>query len=305
MVSPSEQTDALVKTIQQIGGLIGLRVHRGVSVHPPGDVVSIEVTTAGLFQLLPVLDDAGVGVQSSTSASTSVPKSIITASEAAETLATEANELSWEEMELTIGNESNMSVNNLIVMAISGILAAIGISTDSLHLVIGAMVIAPGFEPITRVSLGLVARGRAWRRGLADIAKGYLSLAIAAAIMALVLKTLGTPPLGGSETYLPAGALTSYWTTITATGLIATAVASIAGAVLISSNGSVLTAGVMIALALVPSATIASMALVTGDLDTAGKALLRWSMEVASVAAFSALVFLWKRTALQPRPTRL
>jgi uncharacterized membrane protein len=70
---------------------------------------------------------------------------------------------------------------------------------------------------------------------------------------------------------------------------------------LIASRRAVLTAGVMIALALVPAATIASLGVVAGQLDVAGKGLLRWAIEVALVAATSALVFLWKRSSVQRR----
>lgn len=61
------------------------------------------------------------------------------------------------------------------------------------------------------------------------------------------------------------------------------------------------TSGVMIALALIPTAALAAMAIVAGDWPLAGKAALRWIIEVAVVIAFSAIVLGWQRYYVQRR----
>lgn len=78
-----------------------------------------------------------------------------------------------------------------------------------------------------------------------------------------------------------------------------------AGALVVATNRSVLTIGVMIALSLVPTAAITGMALVTGDWALSGRGLLRWLIEVGSVALFSTLVFIWKRVQVQQRKMML
>lgn len=301
---PSDRTDALVAEIKNISGLIGLSVQRGISVHPPGDVVSVEVSTPALHALMELLDQQGLSTSVASSTRTSQPLSIVAASQA-EVIARDSSEATWEEMELTIAHESNMTVNGLLLMASAGVIAVVGISTGALHLVIGAMVIAPGFEPISRIALGAVARGGAWRRGLIDSAKGYLALVLAALVTALTLRVIGVPPPGGDAAYLSAGVLTSYWSSITAPGLLVSTVAGGTGALLIAANRSVLTAGVMIALALVPTAALAGMALSVGDLTLFGEALLRWFIELLIVGLASVVVFAWKRTQVQRRKTSM
>ncbi|GAB7046649.1 hypothetical protein JCM9534A_17750 [Catenuloplanes indicus JCM 9534] len=106
--------------------------------------------------------------------------------------------------------------------------------------------------------------------------KGYAVLVPAAALTALLLQTLGTDPLGGSGGYLPSGILVDYWDDLSWTATLVTVVAGVAGALLIAANRAVLTAGVMIALALVPTAALVGVGLVTGDLDLATRAGLRW-----------------------------
>lgn len=297
---PSRQTDQLIVEIRQVPGLIGLRVQREISVQPPGDVITIELVNRSLHSLVRLLERHGVGTEPGGSITTSEPASVVSSS-LVQAIVRDSSESTWEEMEIVVGKESNMTVNALLIMAISGILAAIGIATNALHIVIAAMVIAPGFEPISRLSLGAVSGSSAWRRGLTDTALGYMALLGGAIAATLVLQALGKSPLGGESTYLPTGVLISYWTNITTSSLIITAVAGIAGAILIATNRSVLTAGVMIALALVPAAAITGMALVSGEFSLALKSLLRWLIEVAFVAGFSGLVFLWKRIRVQQR----
>jgi uncharacterized membrane protein len=93
-----------------------------------------------------------------------------------------------------------------------------------------------------------------------------------------------------------------FWSTITATGVLTSAfaaAAAAAGAIVISGQRSVLTTGVMIALALIPSLTITGMAAVVGDLPLTGRGVARWAVDVVLVMAFSAVVIGIKRLYLQ------
>lgn len=134
---------------------------------------------------------------------------------------------------------------------------------------------------------------------------GYTALIIGATVTALILRALGISVNETSSSYLPAGVLVSYWTTISPPSLIASFIASIAGTVLIASNRSVLTAGVMIALALIPTISITGMALVAGDFGLAGAGIIRWLIDVAFVGIFSALIFLWKSRQVHQRKMRM
>lgn len=299
---PSDETETLLAEVGTIDGIIGIQLHRGGSVLPPGDIVSVELITPALHKLMVSLDRLGIGSDSNSSFVTTHPLSIVSTSHAS-AITTDTSEATWEEIELEIGHESNMTPNGLLLMCCSGVLAAVGITMDSLHIVVGAMIIAPGFEPISRISLGAVAGGKGWRHGAKDTIKGYAALMAAAGITSLVLQMVSIP-LTGKSSYLPSGVLIEYWTKITAAGLITTALASIAGAVLLVSDRSVLTAGVMIALALVPAAALIPMALVSGEPGLAIAASFRWSIEFIGVLMFSALLFLWKRSSVYKRKTR-
>jgi hypothetical protein len=297
---PAEQTDELVGALREMPDLLGLQVNRGTSVVPPGDSIAIQVKDRGLAPLMLLLTKRGVGRSDEMSLSTTYPASIVSP-QAAAGLGRETSDATWEEMEIELGKESNMTVNALMLMAGAGVLATVGLQTNALHIVIAAMAIAPGFGPILRFSLGLVARSPAWRRGAGHTALGYLVLIAAAAGTTVILKATGLQGIGTRSTYLPEASLFPYWATFSVPSLLASSAGGIAGAVLIATNRAVLTAGVMIALALVPAAALVGVALASGAPDLAGRAAARWGAEVAIVAVSGLVVFAWKKRRVHRR----
>jgi hypothetical protein len=296
---PPDETDELCNALQTVPGLFGLRVQRGISLHPQGDVIALEIANRSLPTLMAILADKGFGQRKDRSVTISEPTAIVSADW--QTASRDASESPHEEMELTLAKDSNMTVYSLGLMAVAGAITAFGIETNALHLVVGAMVIAPGFEPLVRISHGLIARASTWRYGLSDFVKGFATLMVASGAVALILSLLGKQPLGGEQTYLPRGVLVDYWTSTTLESALASALAAIAGAILVATHRSILTAGVMIALALVPAAALIGMGLALGRMDVAAAAAVRFLTDVGLVLVVSAAVLAAHRAWSQKR----
>lgn len=290
---PATRTDALVSDLRRLDPHT-LRLHRGASLHPPGDVVAVEVNNAVLREVMRVADAHGLGAQDGVALSTAEPLSLVAHGYTA--LSREEGGTSWEELELAMSQDSTMTGDRLLVMFIAGAIAAFGIVSGSVHVVVGAMIIAPGFQPFARLMLGLVNRSRSWRGGLIDVLRGYAAIALGATLAALVSRFAGASALdSGHASYLAADELVAYWTSLTWAGAAVGAIAAVCGGLLLAINRTVLTAGVMVALALVPTAALGPMALVAGDPALAGRAAGRFAIEVVLVVAGSTLVFLTKR----------
>lgn len=301
---PSHETEKLLPKLKDLEGLISLRVQKNGSVKPEGDVLSFELINTAVSDFLKIMEEAELISDEKVSITTSKLDSIIAPAYSDEILS-EPHETSWEEALKGILHDSNMTLNSSCIMFLSGVVAAIGISMNSLHVVIGAMLIAPGFEPISRLSMGLVAKHKDWRNAGKDILKGYLLLILGSIAGALIIKLLGREILGGSSTYLPSEVLIEYWSTITLVSLTTSIMASIAGGLIIMSNKSILTAGVMVALALIPAASLIGMGIVAWDLQIIGKGMLRLLLEIFIVAIFSGFVFLWKKQTSNTRKMRI
>lgn len=194
-----------------------------------------------------------------------------------------------------------------VLVVASGVLVVLGISANALHVTIAAMLVAPGFMPIMRITLGIVSRSRAvLQRGLIDVVLVYGVLIVTAGLMTLGLRAAGTDPLPGkAEYYAVTKSFFTYWTTVTASSILSSAAAALAGAILIATKRSVFTSGVMIGLALVPSAALVGMCLATGDIASAGKAAVRFLVDVALVLGVSAIFFSLLRVTRHQRDIAL
>jgi hypothetical protein len=291
---PHHRRDDLLAELGELE-LLGLQLHRDASIRPLGDVITLEIANETLRSVMRIADRHGLGQPDGVSMSTAEPLSVISASGRDRTR--EHGATTWEELELSMEADSTMTAEKVAVMGFAGFIAGIGILSNAIHVVIGAMVIAPGFQPFARFVLGLITRSRgSWSGGLLDVGRAYSALVTGAALAAVLGLVFGSSPLdSGGPSYLGDGLLVEYWTSITWTGVVVGAVAGVCGGVLMSINRTVLTAGVMVALALVPSASLVSMSLVAGDVALAAQALLRFLVEVVLVLGGSAVVFAGKR----------
>lgn len=294
---PSDLTEPLMTDLRRADGLVSVTLQRGASLQPPGDAINIDVTNTGLEEALEILVRHHVGKCGSVS--TSEPLSLVSSSGQPE-IDQETNEASWPEMASHFRRTCNISSNYLLAMLLAGIVAAGGLWTDTVHIVVGAMVIAPGFEPILRVPFGLMAREReAWSQGLLSTAAGYAAMIAGAAAGLLLMSYIDPSELGLEERRW-----IGYWSRITPPAIAVALAAGAAGAAIIAAHRSVLTAGVMIALALVPSASMVGMSLASGDLALAGESLGRWAVDATCVMIGGGAVFLTKQVALHSRRKR-
>lgn len=293
-VSAAKAKDAIAR-LQSVDGVVGIQHQPGASIQPRGDVVTIHTTDDGLISVSRILDK--LGIDDSGSVITSEPRSLVAPAHARK-IDDETNEAGLEEMASMLRRETNISNNYVLAMALAGAVAAAGLWTDTVHIVIGAMVIAPGFEPLLRIPFGLLAFGRPrLYRGLASSAAGYGALALGAAITALILQLID-PKTGAAlaqQTWM------QFWTSVTESGVLIALLASAAGMAIIAAQRSVLSAGVMIALALVPGMAIFGMGIATGELGLAGQGLMRWAADAAAVLSVGAAVLVVKRAFIHRR----
>lgn len=294
---PANHSDDVISLAEKHEGLIGLSLQKGASLKPPGDIVTLQITNRSLHDFMRLVSENGFGQNPGSSIITNEVSSIISAPSNDE-IVKDSAEATWEEMEIMIAKEGNMTLNAMLIMLLAGVMAGVGIVNSTLHLVIAAMVIAPGFEPLVRISLSLASRSRTWRRGFVDTGKAYAALFVGGLLGVLAMQWSG---VSAGSSYLERGALVTYWSTINAASLLISAIGGTAGAILVATNRSVLTAGVMIALALVPTPVIVALGLIEGDYELVANGGLRWLVEVMVVLVMSGAVFLWKQARIQRR----
>lgn len=176
----------------------------------------------------------------------------------------------------------------LILTALSTIVAAIGLSTDNLAVVIGAMVIAPLLGPV--VAFAFAA------------AIGDLALLLRSARTALAGLALGFSIAVAIGAFFSVDFASGEMTARTVLGLDAIALALASGGAAALSIAAGLPAalvGVMVAVALLPPSAAAGIFLGGGDLENALRASLLLTVNVVCVNLAALAVFAYK--GVRPR----
>jgi len=101
----------------------------------------------------------------------------------------------WEMVEAGIRSGSVYAPSFFGLLVLAGLIACVGILTNSQILVVGAMVVGPEYNAIIAVALGIEQRGAApVRRGLAALACGFLAAVIVAIIFGVAIRWSGHTP---------------------------------------------------------------------------------------------------------------
>ncbi len=183
---------------------------------------------------------------------------------------------------------ARLNSNYLVLVALSTLVAAIGLLENSVAVVIGAMVIAPLLGPNLALGLGsALGDSQLIRQALSTSAAG-LSLALAISLVLGLL--LPVEPISEQLMARTVGGIES----------IVLALASGAAAALSLTTGlSSVLVGVMVAVALLPPTAAVGIMLGAGHTELAGMAALLLVVNVVSVNLAAKLVFLFR--GIRPR----
>jgi uncharacterized membrane protein len=157
-----------------------------------------------------------------------------------------------------------------------------------------AGIIAPAFEPVAKLALGLV-RG-SWytvRRALIAVAGGYMLLAVVGALTYSLLHGLGM----ASPDMLASSEAAQMVLHPTAADWLISAGGAAAGMVIVSAFRQAVIAGALIALALVPAAALMGAGLAAGQTTMTLEALWRVALDMLLVLVLGGTV-IWLKQRL-------
>jgi hypothetical protein len=284
---PSASTDELLASLAGLDQVVSLSVERGASVKPPGDVITVHSLNSEAGDVLRLAEQAHEHGQ--VSIATADLASLIDR-EHAEAIVKDTDEALWEEAEAGLRHQGRPTHNYLLLMAMGGAVAATGFFTTpptQTIAFVSASVIAPGFEPLAKVPLG-IALGR-WQtvaRGLRSALFGYLLIAVAAALAFVLLEATGAATL---KSFL-ANKETDKLANPISLDVLVSGAAAIAGVTMVASRRFALLAGPLMALALVPSAAMAGVAAAAGEGEVVLQGLERLGVDVVLIFVLGLLV---------------
>lgn len=289
---PAKATGSVLTELEALEGVVQLSVVREGSIKPPGDVVSVHVLNREVDAVLEVA--ARARQSGPVSVSTAEAQSIID-EHAARAIDDDVDESPWEEIERGLRHHGRLNLNFLTLMALGAVLAVAGLLSAPVPQALAlaaAGIVAPAFEPVAKLAVGLV-RG-SWysvRRALIAVSGGYVLLAVVGALAYLLLQALDM----ASPEALAASEGVKMVTHPTAADWLISAGGAAAGVVIVSAFRHAVLAGALIALALVPAAALVGAGLVAADTVMTLEALRRVGLDMLLVVGLGSAVVLLKQ----------
>jgi len=264
---PGALTESVVAALKGASTTSALVVLRDAALSPRGDVVEVDVPRESVNDIVNIL--TGLGVQDEgTIKVLPIPTWISQRGFAAEQEAPgeAADAVVWAEVVERSYDESTLTYTYVAFMILATLLAAIAVATDSVILVIGAMVLGPEFVPIAALGLALVRRRPSlFRQALRTLIVGFAVSITVVAGFSLIARWAGlvtaedidtTGRVGTSFIYSP-----SIWSFIIAV------IAGAAGVLALTSSKSGGLAGVFISVTTIPASGNIAIASVFGLWD--------------------------------------
>ncbi|MEJ7876562.1 MAG: DUF389 domain-containing protein, partial [Solirubrobacterales bacterium] len=186
----------------------------------------------------------------------------------------------------------------LAFMVVATLIAAVGILTDQVILIIGAMVVGPEFGPLAGLCVALVhKRPDVARRSLTALAVGFPLAILASLVLTLAIDVASLVPDGFSQDKHP---FTDFISSPDEFTVIVAILAGVAGVLSLTSAKSGALVGVLISVTTIPAAANIGVAIALGDgSDGLGAALQLGLNLVAIVLAGLAVLFFQRRLYLR------
>lgn len=178
----------------------------------------------------------------------------------------------------------------LLSMTVAGVLAAVAMLSNSVPILIGAMVVAPALAPLVLVPLALVAGQRSLAgRGLAVALLGLALGFIAAMATTWLMNAVGVIPSDTNllnKPLLEERVRPGWWS------MLAAVAAGLVGTVAQATDKTDTLVGTVAALALVPAAAAAAIALLSADPRRAVGGLLLLGINISLIIAMGIVAVL-------------
>lgn len=300
-----EAADVLIAALQDIEHVVGVARQRGASVQPAGcDVVVVHALNRGTDAVMRSVADAAARHGGPFSVATAELASL-SDPEHQSAIDRDVDEALWEEMEAGMRHQGRVSPNFLALMTLGGAIAAAGLVSHDPVLqsvaTIAAAVIAPGFEPIAKIPLGLVLRRlEVAKLGLLSSLAGYAVLAAAAAAAFLALWAGGA--IRPDDFF--AGPAAEHLAHPSAPDLLISFCGALAGIVIQAAYRRSVIAGALIAMRMIDAAAALGISVAAGQPAFAMQALERLGLDVAFILVAGAGVF-WVKQQMVHRRTPL
>ncbi len=197
IVAPAELAELALERLYAAPGVFNVVHLPGVARKPSGDLIYADVTRADTSVVVEELRELGIAAAGTIALEEMDTELSALADRAAETSShlPFGDDVIWEEVEENTSEETELSINYVEFFLIAGLIAAVGILSDSPILIVAAMVVSPEFGPIAAACVAAVERRRDLaRRSLLALAVGFLLAIAISGVATAIFRAVGFAP---------------------------------------------------------------------------------------------------------------
>jgi uncharacterized hydrophobic protein (TIGR00271 family) len=264
IVVPSHQSGHAMDLLEATPSVANLIFLERAARRPEGDVILCDVAREDVSVVVSDLKELDIHEEGSIALEnidSLVAESAVVAEKAAQGLPSDA--VVWEEVESRTSENTELSASFLAFMTLAMLIAAVGILTDQLILIIGAMVVGPEFGPIAGLSVAAVQRRRdVARRSFIALAVGFPIGITAAFLLTLGLDAADLIPEDFAQEGHP---FTDFISNPDEFSFIVAFLAGLAGVLSLTNTKSGALVGVLISVTTIPAAANIGVAAALGD----------------------------------------
>ena len=305
IVVPNHQTQHALDLLENTPSVCNLIFLERAAQRPEGDVILCDVAREDASVIVSDLRELEVHKEGSIAMEdidSQISEVAVRAEKAASGLPSDA--VVWEEVEARTSENVELSASFLAFMVVATLIAAVGILTDQLILIIGAMVVGPEFGPLAGLCVALVhKRGDLAKRSLTALLVGFPLAITASFLLTGALDLTSLTPDGFSQQGHP---FTAFISNPDHFSVIVAALAGVAGVLSLTSAKSGALVGVLISVTTIPAAANIGVAAAMGDGREWVGAMEQLAINLtAIVAAGVAVLFVQRRLYVRRRREHL
>jgi uncharacterized hydrophobic protein (TIGR00271 family) len=300
MSSPPESTPGIVEALGTSTGALNVTVLRGSARYPDGDVVECDLAPEVASEVIHQLRELGPRQRGPISVDRT-EKAIIRSHREMITQMVSDREIApvWDVVDATIRSNASYPISFFMLLIAAGLIAAVGILTNSQILIVAAMVVGPEYNAILGTALGITERNpRPVKRGLAALGAGFGIAVVVTLIFSWVIRWSGQAPRDFLLGFRPVSDL------ISQPNLYSVVVAFIAGIVgvvsILQARASALI-GVFISVTTIPAAAAMGLSAAFGQWHEAWGATQQLLLNVAILLAVGVVALVLQRRFWQRR----
>jgi uncharacterized hydrophobic protein (TIGR00271 family) len=301
--SPPQSTDRILEVLGASSGALNVTVHTGAARYPDGDVVECDLVPDVAGAVIHQLRGLGPRERGPLSVDRTDMAVIRSHREMIRPMVSD-REIApvWEVVDATIRSNASYPFSFFLLLIAAGLIAAVGILTNSQILIVAAMVVGPEYNAILGAALGITERNaRPVRRGLTALGIGFGAAVISTWLFSLIIRWAGQAPHDYLLGFRPVSDL------ISQPNLFSVVVAVIAGIVgvvsILQARASALI-GVFISVTTIPAAAAMGLSAAFGQWHEARGATEQLVLNVAILLAVGVVTLTLQRRFWRGRELR-